>query len=236
MLKAEDGNTVRISGTAAVTGEIRGTGNLVEISSKAPVCEVRVSINGDNNVVSMVDVGTTRGLVVQVGNHRTADRCSFTVGVGTSFEVGVQALLYQDGNAITLGQDCMLSNTIVFRGGEHPHLIFDMDTGAYLDVSDGIVIGNHVWIGEGAYITKHVTISSGSVVAARSVVTRRFDEENVVIGGNPARVVKRRVEWLRNHGSLKPGSRYEQAYRDTKARLARTSAEPEGFWARLRSR
>lgn len=56
-------------------------------------------------------------------------------------------------------------------------------------------IGNHVWIGEHCYILKNATISDNSVVGSMSVVTKRFDEENVVIAGNPAKIYRRNVMW-----------------------------------------
>ena len=50
-------------------------------------------------------------------------------------------------------------------------------------------IGNNVWIGMGAIILKGVTIGDNSVVGAGAVVTQNVPT-NVVIAGNPARVVK----------------------------------------------
>lgn len=89
-----------------------------------------------------------------------------------------------------------------------PHLIFDRATGEYLDVSEGVFIGNHVWVGEDAYITKKVTVPSECVVGAKSVVTKRFAQENAVIAGNPARVVRTDVQWIRNATVIDKGSVY----------------------------
>lgn len=53
-----------------------------------------------------------------------------------------------------------------------------------------ITIGNNVWVGWGAIILKGVTIGDNSIVAAGAVVVRDVPE-NVVVAGNPAKVVKR---------------------------------------------
>jgi len=52
-----------------------------------------------------------------------------------------------------------------------------------------VVLGDNVWVGDHATVLKGVTIGNNSVVAARSVVTKDVPD-NVVVAGNPARVVK----------------------------------------------
>ncbi|WP_319421336.1 acyltransferase [Pleurocapsa sp. FMAR1] len=61
--------------------------------------------------------------------------------------------------------------------------------------SPEIVIGDRVWIGSNCKILKGVHIANNSVVAANSVVTKSFAEEKVLIAGNPAKIIKRNVEW-----------------------------------------
>lgn len=56
---------------------------------------------------------------------------------------------------------------------------------------EGIVIGDDVWIGAGCQILDGVTIGNGAVIAAGSVVNRAV-EPFTVVGGVPARVLKRR--------------------------------------------
>ena len=53
-----------------------------------------------------------------------------------------------------------------------------------------IHIGNRVWIGAGAIITRGVTIGDGAVIAARAVVTKDV-EENTIVGGVPAKFIKK---------------------------------------------
>ncbi len=58
-----------------------------------------------------------------------------------------------------------------------------------------IVIGDHVWIGANVKVLKGSRIPNGCVVAAGSVVTRAFDQENCLIGGSPARVLRESITW-----------------------------------------
>jgi acetyltransferase-like isoleucine patch superfamily enzyme len=59
---------------------------------------------------------------------------------------------------------------------------------------EGICVGRHVWIGSRAQILKGVTIGDGSVIGAGSVVTRSFPS-NVLVAGNPARIVRENISW-----------------------------------------
>lgn len=52
-----------------------------------------------------------------------------------------------------------------------------------------IKIGNNVWIGWGATILKGVTIGDNSIIGAGSVVLKDVPP-NVLVGGNPAKVIK----------------------------------------------
>jgi acetyltransferase-like isoleucine patch superfamily enzyme len=54
-----------------------------------------------------------------------------------------------------------------------------------------IVIGNYVWIGQGARILSGIHIGDGAVVAAHAVVTQNV-RDYAIVGGNPAREIRRR--------------------------------------------
>lgn len=57
-----------------------------------------------------------------------------------------------------------------------------------MDVFGKIEIKNNVYIGSGSYILMGVTIGNNVVVGARSVVTKSIPD-NVVVAGNPAKII-----------------------------------------------
>ena len=78
------------------------------------------------------------------------------------------------------------------------HQILDNTTKQILNRSKcGVRIGSHVWCGTKTIILKDAKISNNSVVGASSVVTKQFDEENIIVAGNPARKVKSNIIWKR---------------------------------------
>jgi len=59
----------------------------------------------------------------------------------------------------------------------------------WLEYAKPISIGNNCWIGGNVSINPGVKLGDNVVVGSGSVVTKSFGD-NVVIGGNPARVLK----------------------------------------------
>ena len=55
--------------------------------------------------------------------------------------------------------------------------------------SEGIEIGNNIWVGAKATFLDGCQVSDNSIVASGAVVTEKFSS-GVVIGGVPARVIK----------------------------------------------
>ena len=76
------------------------------------------------------------------------------------------------------------------------HTITDLE-GKVLNYAESIEIGRHVWVGKDVKIDKNVRICDHSIVGWGSIVTKRFDEPNVIIAGTPAKIVKRGVNWDR---------------------------------------
>jgi acetyltransferase-like isoleucine patch superfamily enzyme len=59
--------------------------------------------------------------------------------------------------------------------------------------SKGIKIGDDVWVGAGATILDGVTIGDHCVIAAGAIVTKDVPD-NAIVGGNPAKIIKYRLE------------------------------------------
>jgi acetyltransferase-like isoleucine patch superfamily enzyme len=120
-------------------------------------------------------------IVSGVGALRLGDRSS--VGHGTVIAVR---------DRIDIGSDVMIAGYCYLLDVDHG---MDLEVGAAMKDQDlriaPVRIGDDVWIGAQSVILRGVTIGDGAVVAARSVVTRDVPAE-MVVGGNPAREIRRR--------------------------------------------
>ena len=52
-----------------------------------------------------------------------------------------------------------------------------------------VTIGNNVWIGGRAVINPGIHVGNNVVIASGAVVTKNVPD-NVVVGGNPAKIIK----------------------------------------------
>ena len=66
----------------------------------------------------------------------------------------------------------------------------------HLHISKEIYIGDNVWLAMNGIVLKGSYIPKGSIIGAGAVVSGRFEEENILIAGNPAIVCKHNITRL----------------------------------------
>ena len=104
------------------------------------------------------------------------------------------AVMISPGTRISASDEIRIGNGCMFANGAY---VTDSDWhGIYDRVHRDpeirpVVLEDNVWIGDHATVLKGVHIGKNSIVAARAVVVKDVPP-NVVVAGNPARVVRRR--------------------------------------------
>jgi len=95
----------------------------------------------------------------------------------------------------------MFASNIIIRPSDG-HSIYDINTKELLNKGENIIIGNHVWSGLNSIFLKGARVADNSIIGANSLVNKKFHEENVIIAGSPAKIVKRGVNWDRKSPRL----------------------------------
>lgn len=170
--------------------DVSGTDNDIIISYKAILKNVHIHISGSHNKVYIGDFSTLKGVEIWIED----DNNEVVIGKHSTFEGNVHIACIE-GQKIHIGKDCMFSANIDLRTGDS-HSIIDME-GKRINPSKNIKIGEHVWCGTKVSILKGSVISDESIIGTGSIVTRQFNEKNVVIAGNPAMIVKKEITWER---------------------------------------
>ena len=96
-------------------------------------------------------------------------------------------------SCILVGNNCLLSNPIDITTTDWHHVIDE--NGLVVNREKDIRIGEHVWIGSKVIICKGVFLPDNSIVGCGSVVTKPFQQSNVLIAGNPAEIKKNGINW-----------------------------------------
>src|SRR5699024_5220079 len=89
---------------------------------------------------------------------------------------------------IRIGKHCLLGPKVQIYSVNHPADPKLRRNGA-MGIGRPVTLGDDVWVGGGAIICPGVTLGNNVIVGAGAVVTKSFGD-NVVVAGNPARVVK----------------------------------------------
>ncbi len=99
----------------------------------------------------------------------------------------MNAIRVSSATEIVIGDDCMLANFCYLTDADW-HDIYDRTR--IVGRTAPIVLEKGVWVGDSAIICKGVRIGENSIVGAGAVVTKNVPA-NVIVAGNPARVVRK---------------------------------------------
>ncbi|TFE01582.1 sugar O-acetyltransferase [Jeotgalibacillus salarius] len=88
---------------------------------------------------------------------------------------------------VRFGDNCMLAPGVQIYTATHPLDPTERNSGK--EFAKPITFGDNVWIGGNAVINPGITVGNNAVIASGAIVTKDVPA-NVVVGGNPARVIK----------------------------------------------
>lgn len=156
--------------------------------------KIRLRIYGNDNTI-IVKTKERFLADIRIGTQgNPVNQCKIVIEEGSTAE-GISIGMLENNQSLSFGKDCMLAGDIKIFCSDI-HTIYDNENNV-INRGKNLIIGNHVWIGTGVNIAKNSIIGDNCIVGMKSVVAGKFEEPNCVIAGNPARVVKRNVNWDR---------------------------------------
>lgn len=184
-----------------------------KLRKKNILAHQRVSIKGLDNIETggLLSIGfeyvgfTHRSDVTLLNiNGRLKIKGKYSIGRGSRLDIGTGATVTIGENGfinpfaliiimhhLEIGDQCAISWNCQFLDSDFHEISYPGKKTS----GNGIKIGNNVWVGANVNIYKGTIIPNGTVIAANSVVRGVFTEENTLIAGSPAKVIKRDVKW-----------------------------------------
>lgn len=105
--------------------------------------------------------------------------------IGVNSCLGPNVDCYNQGK-ITIGSNTVISQKTYLCASSHDYTLKTFPL-----ILKPIIIGDGCWIAADAFIGPGVTIGDNVVVAAKSAVVKHVDN-NMIVGGNPAKIIKNR--------------------------------------------
>ena len=145
-----------------------------------------------------IDPSTSFNNVI-IGDHvKIAKRCSIFGGtdnlleIGSYSYVGMNSIINGFAAKVKIGHNVSIAQNINIMADSGPNASTVMQS--IFPIEKGPVqIGNHCWIGASVIIMPNVILGDFCIVAANSFVNNSFAEYSI-IGGNPAKVIRRLTE------------------------------------------
>lgn len=142
-------------------------------------------IRVENGVIEIGEnSGFSEGVILDAKNAR--------IIFGKHFRCNYATLIAAENDDIVFGDEDVLGWRINIRNYDGHTII---DNGRKKTNHERIIIGDHVWICAHSDILKGTVIGADSVVGYGSLVNGKFDADNVLIAGKPARIIKESINW-----------------------------------------
>lgn len=149
------------------------------------MCPWYIHVSGPN-----ISIGESATIVAEKDAHvrigvwgHEPDTGCIKIGNAVMITPGVRISACEE---VVIGDSCMLANGVYITDSDW-HGIYNRVERPRK--ATPVHIGNNVWLGDHATVLKGVSIGDNSIVAARAVVAQDVPA-NVVVAGNPAKVVK----------------------------------------------
>lgn len=192
-----DGTQVENPDVEGFRVRFAGLGNTVEVHEGSRFINTAAALsNGSSLTIGKTHQWGIRNVTFNLGSAGHGKKVS--IDEGSSLNEARFELHDSSYAVVAIGRDNLWSKGISVRPDDL-HQMYDITTGEILNYPEPIVIGDHVWVGADVTFMKGARVASNSIVGNAALVTKAFTQENVAIGGVPAKILTENVNWRHEH-------------------------------------
>lgn len=141
-------------------------------------------------------VKTTDGGSIMIGNNSVIERNCFIVATRGHIEIGSDCFIGQGSficanESIQIGNFALIAEYVTIRDQNHGTDVGDVPFCHQPSSSEPISIANNVWLGAKSTVVAGSRIEENVICAAGAVVVCKKISANSVVGGVPAKTIKK---------------------------------------------
>jgi len=161
-------------------------------SRRLSSCGKRLRIGNGVNINNPENISVGDNVCFVGDNLLSALQGVITIANNVWMNIGV-SIGANYGGEVHIGSDVLMARNVSIRANTHKYDRMDIPIGEQGHDTGVVVIGNRVWIATGVYIGPGITVGEGAVVGVNAVVSRDV-EPYTVVGGVPAKFIKKRAD------------------------------------------
>lgn len=201
---------------------ISGNHNFITIADETKFTDSQIEIDGNNNKINIANnlifestllsmCGYKNLFVIKPTKHKIRDAKLYISDSGRLYidknsqlkNRGLYIVVsnsYKKRNKLVIGKNVFIAKDAIIRTSDG-HTLVDPVTGLATNEPQDIIIGNNVWIASRCIILKGSYIPDNSMVAAGSLVNKKFKDTNIMLAGTPAKIIRKNIIWdVRGYG------------------------------------
>lgn len=197
IILTKDNKQKNISLPKGMKVKFYGSDSVIEFSGCVPKMK-NVKIRCGSNC--RISFGKSAYRIKNLLIDMKTDNTVLTIGDDFSCESAKIDFHGEPGLKVEIGNDCQFGCDIEIDPADG-HTIYNQETNEPLNTPENIKIGNHVWLCKNVSVLKGAIIPDNCIVAKGSITSSKFEKNNSVIAGVPAKIVQsekyQNINWTR---------------------------------------
>jgi len=179
---------------------IKGNNNNVILELPIKFADTKFSLSGDNNTLSIKKTDKILNDVAIFLSEFSELYIDENASIGQGNFYLVANGNYKNSHKVVIGKNFRAGKDTIIRTSDG-HSIIDPETNMAVNEPQDVIIGDNVWLMSRCMVAKGAKIPNNTGVAAYSFVNKKFDEENILLAGIPAKIIKHNFKWdIRSYG------------------------------------